>query len=223
MDANSFEPVIFDTRSRKSSRSPGQRKSSKSPVERKSSRSPIDRKPKGTTKSSSKVQKESKKKAKPEKKTDLFSSFGLHTVEELFGDFSEGKDVSEVSEVRTESSHNEIHTEEPVHFGQTANKEPESMTEIVSEIKTKEYSIQQKDSYSEDFEPSISERVGMSSKSYRVKSEIRTWYGEATVEDYTEEFASDTESIATVSRTSAGPSSEMTITNNDTDHSDSDR
>ncbi|XP_060082195.1 uncharacterized protein C19orf44 homolog [Ylistrum balloti] len=218
MDANSFEPVVFETKSRKATKSPVQRKSTKSPVERKS---------RETAKTTRKQQKEASKKPKKEKKkSDLFSSFGLHTVEELLGagEVSESRDISE--EIRTESSHSEIHTEkdEPFVFGQRAKPEPESVTEIISEIKTREYSTQKKDSYSEDFEPSISERIGMSSKSHRLKSgsEIRTRYSsDGTADDYTEEFASDTESIATISRTSAGPPSEMTISDSYTDRSES--
>lgn len=222
MDANSFEPVVFETKPHKTTKSPVQRKSTKSPVERKS---------RETKKPSNKKQKEPEKKPVKEKKSDVFSSFGLHTVDELLGaaDVSEGRDISEASEIKTESSQSEIiRTEksEPFVFGSNLRKkrEPESVTEIISEIHTRDHSTKRRDSYSEDFEPSISERIGMSSKSYRVKSasEIRTRYSsEGTADDYTEEFASDTESIATVSRTSAGPPSEMTITDSYTDHSGS--
>ncbi|XP_033736981.1 uncharacterized protein C19orf44 homolog [Pecten maximus] len=209
MDANSFEPVVFETKSRKTSKSPVRRKMTKSPVERKS---------RETTKTAGKKQKHPTKKPLKEKKSDVFSSFGLHTVEELLGvgDVSEGRDISEASEIRTESSQSEIRTEKDEPF--------KSVTEIVSEIHTREYSTQRKDSYSEDFEPSISERIGMSSKSYRIKSasEIRTRHSsEGTADDYTEEFGSDTESIATISRTSAGPPSEMTISDSYTDQSGS--
>ncbi|OWF34810.1 uncharacterized protein C19orf44-like [Mizuhopecten yessoensis] len=217
MDANSFEPVVFETKSRKTTKSPVQKKSAKSPVERRS---------RETMKTASKPRKELEKKPKKEKKNDLFSSFGLHTVEELLGvgDISEVRDISEASEIRTESSQSEIRTEkdEPFVFGQRTKPEPESEIEIVSEIKTRDYSTQRKDSYSEDFEPSISERIGMSSKSHRLKSgsEIRTRYSsEGTADDYTEEFNSDTDSIATISRTSAGPPSEMTISDSYTDQS----
>ncbi|KAL3869783.1 hypothetical protein ACJMK2_042420 [Sinanodonta woodiana] len=154
-----------------------------------------------------------KKTVEFKKDDDFFSAFGLQTIEDLLGPAISKKDkdeesvASEVSEAKydfTEEIKTEMSEKVPV-FGSKFHA-VDSASEVASEVESR------RTSYSEDFE-SISERIGVSSRIDKTKSasEIETHYtGEATGGDYTEEFDSDTESVATVSRTSE--TSERTIT-----------
>lgn len=201
MDANSLEPMLMESRP-------------KTPDKKKESRKTKDS-PKHTKSKESKKAKIKKKKDKKKKTTfndDIFSSFGLQTVDDLLGGIPSSKDdepasvASEISEVKTESD--EIHTEKahdrhqqnlPV-FGRKPVNDPFSVSEIRTQVTNSS-----RRHYSDDFDDSISERIGVSTKASKIKtvSEIKTRYsGDDTFDDYSESFDSDTESIATVSKTS---------------------
>ncbi|CAG2229320.1 Uncharacterized protein C19orf44 homolog [Mytilus edulis] len=137
-----------------------------------------------------KIKKEEKKKKKDKKNDDIFSALGLHTVEELLGDIQDlDEPRSEVSEIKTQSESEEIKTERSDQMlgGQKLKDSRSEM--IVSEIKTRS-STPKYSSYSEDFDSSISERIGE--------------------KDISERLSSDSESLMTESR--ATPTSDRTIT-----------
>ncbi|XP_076089641.1 uncharacterized protein LOC143060002 isoform X1 [Mytilus galloprovincialis] len=161
-----------------------------------------------------KIKKEEKKKKKDKKNDDIFSALGLHTVEELLGDIQDlDEPRSEVSEIKTQSESEEIKTERSDQMlgGQKLKDSRSEM--IVSEIKTRS-STPKYSSYSEDFDSSISERIGESEKKPKMKSfsEIKTQYSdeEDETEDISERLSSDSESLMTESR--ATPTSDRTIT-----------
>lgn len=217
LDAESLEPADFDM-SPPTKSTPKEHKS-RSKVKKEK---PLNKEKKKEPK---KDQKKKRKKKSVEDDIDdnLFGSFGLHTVDELLGGLGGVKspdDVrSEVSEIKTVSETSEIHTEkEPAPVFLRRSKPEHSITEIPSEIRTEKSN---KDAYTEDFESSISERVGMSSVANTKSVKFRTRYdsGGGTGDEYTEDFPSDTESIATVSRTSGV--SEQTITDSYTAYDES--
>jgi hypothetical protein len=152
-----------------------------------------------------------KKKQKEEKKDDIFSAFGLQTVEDLLGDVQDlDEPRSELSEIKTVSESEEIMTERSDHII-GGGKFRESKSEvIVSEIKTRS-NTPKYSSYSEDFDSSISERIGENTKHSKIKSasEINTQYSDE--ETYLSEgFVSESDSVITESR--ATPTSDRTIT-----------
>lgn len=182
MDADTLEPVII----------------SKPNV--------FERQSRDVTKKKEKKQVKEKKK---EKKDDIFSSLGIHTIEELLGDVQDLEEPrSEVSEIKTASESEEIKTERSDQV-LGANKLKESRSEVVSEIKTR--SSTPRYSYSEDFDSSISERIGESSKHSKIKSvsEIRTRYSDEET-DLSDSIVSQSESEVTESKSTA--TSDRTIT-----------
>ena len=209
MEIDSLEPVIISAP--KKSTTP--RQGRKSRDKEKKASSPFK-------KAEKKVKKEKKKKSLNE---DIFSSFGIQSVDDLLGGVSGLEEkiemasvASEASEIKTQSESEEIHTEKPSILGRKRPKQTSFHSILESEIKTQgSQSSSRKNSYSEDFEDSISERIGQTStRASKMKSlsEIHTRFsGDETVaDDYTEDFGSDTESLATISRTSQ--TSERTIT-----------
>lgn len=217
LDADSLEPMMMESRPKTPDKKRESRKSKDSP---KHSKSKENKK--------AKVEKKKEKKKKTTFNDDILSSFGLQTVDDLLGGMPSSRDdepvsvASEISEVRTKSESDEIHTEKPEQqnipvFGRKPANDPFS----VSEIRTQATNSSRR-RYSDDFEDSISEKIGVSTKVSKMKSvsEIKTRYsGDDTVDDYSESFASDTESIATVSKTSQ--TSEKTLDDSRTADSES--
>lgn len=153
--------------------------------------------------SQSRKNKDTTKKGSNSKKTktnDLFTSFGLQTVEDLFGHSikeSEYESVrSEVEEINSEVSE-EIKTEKPGAYSYSQKFE-DSVTEIATEYETTKKS---EPVYTEDFD-SISEKIGYSSAGGRSSaSEVKTKYsGEDTVSSYTEYSKSETASLVSESK-----------------------
>ncbi|XP_050403850.2 uncharacterized protein C19orf44 [Patella vulgata] len=133
--------------------------------------------------------KEAKKKSTKPIESDVFSSFGLQTVEDLMGNFSDGMDesiASEISEVRFERQDS----------GRKVQRK-----ESLSEIRTfgsgatsrKNVSL----SHTQEIDDSISERIGVSSRQDKssIASEVKTQYSDETDVEYTEGFESEPESI----------------------------
>ncbi|KAH3697406.1 hypothetical protein DPMN_084907 [Dreissena polymorpha] len=119
------------------------------------------------------ISKSSAKKPQSKKSsgTDIFSAYGLQTVEDLLGEMSvkgsESEDVAttEVEEVASEIS--EIKTEQPY------RARYDSATEIASEIDEVRPNVP---TYTDDFD-SISEKIGYSSeRRYSSASEVKTRY-----------------------------------------------
>ncbi|KAK6188913.1 hypothetical protein SNE40_004992 [Patella caerulea] len=150
-----------------------------------------------TTRQSRNKAKEQKKKSPKEKKktstkpveSDMFSSFGLQTVEDLMGNFSDGMEESIASEIPE------------VRFERQDSGPKVQRKESLSEIKTfgsgatprKNISL----SHTQEIEESISERIGYSSwqDNSSIASEVKTQYSDETDVEYTEGFESETESI----------------------------
>ncbi|XP_053394111.1 serine/arginine repetitive matrix protein 1-like isoform X2 [Mercenaria mercenaria] len=187
------------------SSSPFNAKSSDRSEKSEKSRSSSPFKSKGKT--SKKAQKKkgrdrSKERSKDKKNkgTDLFSSFGLQTIDDLMGHSikeSEYDSVrSEVEEVQSEVSE-EIRTEKPGAYSYSQRFE-DTETEIATDYDTTKPSAA---NYTEDFD-SISEKIGYSSDKGRSSaSEVRTKYsGDETVRSETEFTESYTESVVSESK-----------------------
>lgn len=179
MDATSLGRIVFtpepasQSEHRKSSKS----KSKPSPFKKSHSPSPAK----------SQKQKKDKSKGKDKKsdpkKGNVFASLGVHSIEELLGS---DRDVTDESEIQTE----------PI---DSRKRRDHSTSQIITEIQS-QATPQRQVSYSEDFEPSISERIGVDDKSAGKQvsvSSVQTQYSsEETDEDYSESFASETLSVA---------------------------
>lgn len=191
MDADSLEPVII------AKPNLSERKSRESSKKKDRSRKDKSKKDK------------SKQNKKDNEKDDIFGQFGIQTIEDLLGDVKDlDEPVSEISEIKTASESEEIVTERSDRvLGGFQNDKSRSEV-IVSEIRTRSNTPK----YSEDFDSSISERIGETTKQdkYHSGSEIRTDYSDDETEQISEKFSSDSESLMTESR--ATPTSDRTIT-----------
>lgn len=183
MDADTLGPIILVT-PEPASYSEHTKRSARSHISPfKKSRSPS---PSLKKKSRDKGRKASKK--KKDKSSSVFESFGVHSVEELLGGASDKENTDE-SEIPTE----------PVESRK--RRKDYSTSQIVTEIPSRA-SLQRQVSYTDDFEGSISERIGQDkgrgSWARKVSvSSIPTQYSdEETGVDYTEDFASETLSVA---------------------------
>ncbi|ESO92379.1 hypothetical protein LOTGIDRAFT_233142 [Lottia gigantea] len=140
-----------------------------------------------TKKASSKEKKHSFKKEKPKKEKKMADSdifFGLQSVDDLMGRISDEEEsiASEISEIHTGRGYTPTPRKDSLTGIQTFGSKPSTRKQI---------------SLSQDYDDSISERIGISSKYDKssMASEVRTQYSEDTAGDYTEGFESDTESI----------------------------
>ncbi|XP_060594668.1 serine/arginine repetitive matrix protein 2-like isoform X2 [Ruditapes philippinarum] len=165
--------------------------------------SPVKSRGKSSKKAQKKKKRErSKERSKGKKASgnDLFSSFGLQTIDDLMGHSikeSEYDSVrSEVEEVNSEVSE-EIRTEKPGAYSYSQKFE-DTETEIATDYETTKPSTV---NYTEDFD-SISEKIGYSSDRGRSSaSEVRTKYsGDETVRSDSEFTESDTETVISESK-----------------------
>lgn len=159
-----------------------------------------EKSPKKSQKNKNRDRSKDRSKSKKNAANDLFSSFGLQTVEDLMGHSikeSEYDSVrSEVEEVQSDIS-DEIKTEKPGVYSYSQRFD-DTVTEIATEVDTTKPSAA---NYTEDFD-SISEKIGYSSDRGRSSaSEVKTKYsGEETVASFTEFSESDTESVVSESK-----------------------
>ncbi|KAL8584634.1 hypothetical protein ACOMHN_002363 [Nucella lapillus] len=189
MDANTLGPIVLNT-PEPASYSEATRKSAKirsSPFKKSHSPSPsLKKKKKGKSAKAG-------KKSKEKKSSSIFESLGIQSVEDLLGGASD-KENSEESEIPTE----------PIFPKKRAHDQ--STSQIVTEFHSRG-TPQRQVSYSEDFEASISERIGEEKNKGRwarkvSASSIATQYSdEETGVDYTEDFPSETLSMAKYSET----------------------
>ena len=136
--------------------------------------------------------KESKKSDRKKKENDIFSSFGIQSVDDLFGQHSfsaksvSDGDKSQVSDVISQVSE-EIKTERVYR----SVSYDDSATEVPSEIEEVRPSAQ---TYTDDFD-SVSERIGYASDKGRSSaSEVQTKYsGDETEESVTDYSDTETE------------------------------
>lgn len=141
--------------------------------------------------------KRSSKKSKEKKESDLFSSFGLHTVDELMGlDAKESSEdasvIRDISEILTEKHETVFRAKRSVN-----DSVPDVNLDATDDV------IDVKDSYSEEFD-SITEKIGQDSSVAESLSEVVTKYSDDeeeeskadAVNEYSEDFASDSESRA---------------------------
>ena len=183
MDADTLGPIILVTPEPASYSERTKRSAKKhvSPFKKSQSPSPSVKK-----KSKDKGRKANKK--KKDKSSSMFASFGVHSVEDLLGAASDKENTDE-SEITTE----------PVEARK--RRRDHSTSQIVTEIQSRG-SLQRQVSYTDDFEASISERIGEDKGKSRLvrkasMSSIPTQYSdEETGVDYTEDFASETLSMA---------------------------
>lgn len=147
--------------------------------------------------------KSSKTRSKP---SDVFSSFGIQTIEDLLGPSVKESEyesvVSEVDEVRTDVS-DEIRTEKPSIYSYSQKFDD---TEIETEVEASKPAA----TYTDEFE-SISEKIGVPSDHGRSTSlsEVKTRYsGDETGQDDTEYSESDTETMTQSRTRSLTPDSE---------------
>ncbi|KAL4230692.1 hypothetical protein ACF0H5_011068 [Mactra antiquata] len=169
----------------------------KEKASQKKSKSKVAKKDKKGRKSDRSEKSVSSSKGRKKQTNNLFSSFGIQSVDDLFDHsvkVSEYDSIkSEVDEVRSEVSE-EIKTEKPGAYSYSQRFE-DSATEIPTEADVTKPS----NGYTEDFE-SISERVGYRSDTGRSSmSEVRTKYsGDETVASYTE-FSDESETRSYIS------------------------
>ncbi|XP_064606508.1 uncharacterized protein C19orf44-like [Liolophura sinensis] len=141
--------------------------------------------------------KRSPKKSKEKKETELFSNFGLHTVDELMGlDTKESSEdasvIRDISEILTEKNDTVFKAKRSVN-----DSLPDVNLDVTDDV------IDVKNSYSEEFD-SITEKIGQDSSIAESLSEVVTKYSDDeeeeskadTVNEYSEDFASDSESRA---------------------------
>nr|KAG5709779.1 hypothetical protein BaRGS_032603 [Batillaria attramentaria] len=169
MDATSLGRIVLTPEPASQSEHRRSAKSKVSPF--KKSRSPS---PAKTKRQKSKEKKKDKKKDRSS--SNVFASLGVHSVEELLGS---DRDLTDESEIRTE----------PL---DSRKRLDHSTSQIITEIQSRA-TPQRQVSYSEDFEPSISEKISTSERRRRTSSE------ETEVDDYSESFASETLSVAKTS------------------------
>lgn len=168
MDIDALEPAIVKSDSKTKDSSKSKRKDTSKSKAKKNNKSPF------------KPQKSTPRKQKASEKEDLF--FGLQTVEDLLGGVSDDHPPSVASEeVRTESE------DIPEEIGPPKKKTTSFHSVLESEIKTQEVSTVHR-SYSDDFDDTISERIGESHKRLSRASSRNT-----DVEEYTETFQSESE------------------------------
>uniref|UniRef100_A0A8W8KBJ1 DUF4614 domain-containing protein n=1 Tax=Magallana gigas TaxID=29159 RepID=A0A8W8KBJ1_MAGGI len=168
MDIDALEPAIVKSDSKTKDSSKSKRKDTSKSKAKKNNKSPF------------KPQKSTPRKQKSSEKEDLF--FGLQTVEDLLGGVSDDHPPSVASEeVRTESE------DIPEEIGPPKKKTTSFHSVLESEIKTQEVSTVHR-SYSDDFDDTISERIGESHKRLSRASSRNT-----DVEEYTETFQSESE------------------------------
>ncbi|XP_061180882.1 uncharacterized protein C19orf44-like [Saccostrea echinata] len=160
MDIDALEPVLVDSDSKTKTKEISKAKSK-------------------TKKTEFKSQKSKPKKQKSEE-NDLF--FGLQTVEDLLGGIPEERPPSVASEeVKTESE------DIPEEIGPPKRKTTSFHSVLESEIKTQDFTSLRR-SYSDDFDDTISERIGDSHRRLSRPSSRNT-----DIDDYTETFQSESE------------------------------
>ena len=185
MDAHTLGAIVLTT-PEPASYSEVTKRSSKarpSPFKRSGSPAPSQRR-----KSKDKGRKASKK--KKEKSSSVFESFGIQSVEDLLGAGSD-KENSDNSEIPTEP------------LPSRKRRTDHSTSQIVTEIHSRT-TPQRQVSYSEDFEASISERIGGDrdrskgrwARKVSASSIATQCSDEETGMEYTEDFASETLSLA---------------------------
>ena len=187
MDADTLGPIVLVTPEPASYSESTRKPSSKvrsSPFKKSRSPSPAQKK-----KSKDKSGRASRK--KKSKSSSVFESFGVHSVEDLLGAASDKENTDE-SEIPTEP------------IDSRKRRRDYSTSQIVTELHSRG-TPQRQVSYTDDFEASISERIGddrdRSTKGRWARkvsvSSINTQYSdEETGVDYTEDFASETLSMA---------------------------
>lgn len=181
MDASSLDQSMYSLK--KPSKSSHNKKGSKAKV------SPFKRASPPVTSNKRKLKKGGKHFDK--NKRNIFQSFGVHTVEELIGGASE-KENSDESEILTE----------PLKI---RKQKDHSTSQIITEIHSST-TPQRQVSYSSQFEESISEKIGEEHRGshlnhLRSVSEAGMQQGdeETETDDYSEDFASETLSVAKTS------------------------